>query len=209
VRAALAAASAGRRTAVLVALAAVVGGAVWLGGSWGRSDGGAGGRSGLAAAAASATGPAPSLTPPPSAVVALADRQEAPGSPAGWRQLVAGLYARRAQAFATGSAALLGDVYVADSPALAADEQALAALSARRQFARGFTPRVDRVTDAQLTPDGAQLRLVDSWSAYDLVAGGPDGAVEASAPARPQQPVRMDLTRTAAGWRIAAVTRLG
>ena len=48
--------------------------------------------------------------------------------------------------------------------------------------------------------DRGALRL--ALSATVVVALGP-------APARAEQPVRMDLVRNAAGWRIAAVTRLG
>jgi hypothetical protein len=186
---------------------AVVAGAVWLGG-WG----GVGNRSprptpsGAVAAARTTTSAARAA---PTTGVDLADSAEAPASVAGWRDLVAELYARRAQAFTTGSAALLGDVYTSDSPALAADERALATLGARRQVARGFAPRVDRVTGAQVTGDAVELRLVDSWPAYRLAGSDPESSAEETVAARPEQPVRMQLARTAAGWRIATVTRLG
>jgi hypothetical protein len=200
-----------RRAVLVVALVAVLGGAVWAGGRWGQGDAPA-----TAEAPAAARGswspapPAPDSTAGPSATRdaggGLADRQEPPGSAEGWQRLVAELYARRAQAFTTGAAALLGDVYAADSPALAADEQALAALAARRQETRGFAPQAGRVTEVQVSGDRAELRLADSRPAYDVVAGG--GAVVTSAPPRSEQPVRMGLVRTAAGWRIATATLL-
>jgi hypothetical protein len=146
---------------------------------------------------------APDSGPRPSAV----DRQRPAAGPAGWQRLVGELYRRRAQAFTTGSGALLGDVYTAASPQLAADERSLAALAAARQRVRGFRPRVQRVTAVTVSGDRASLALIDGWPAYRVVRA--DGSTVAPAPARGATAVRMVLARTPEGWRIDTVARAG
>ncbi|MCU1617469.1 MAG: serine/threonine protein kinase [Frankiales bacterium] len=186
-----------RRVLLLVAVVAVLGASIWAGGRWGRGSAPDAARASVASVA-----PAPASGFP--------DRREPPDSPAGWQRLVSALYLRRAGAFTTGSAGLLGDVYAAGSTALAADEQAVAALAAHHLLARGFAPQAGRVTDARVSDDRAELRLTDSWGPYQVVGSAPgDAEVVSSVPGRDEEPVRMELVRTAAGWRILTVTRLG
>ena len=127
-----------------------------------------------------------------------------PGSAAGWRR--AGVGAVRAAG--AGVHHRLGGRCSATSTrrtarALAADEQALAALSARQQVAARLRAagrrRHRRPADRRRrrAPAGGQLA--------GLRAGGTATArrtARAPAPAAGSR-VRMDLTRTAAGWRIA------
>jgi hypothetical protein len=129
-----------------------------------------------------------------------------------WQALVTELYGRRAQAFATGSGALLSGVYASDSPALADDVRAVGELAASHRQVEGFAPRVVRVDGVTVTGDTAVLRLVDDWAGYRVVAasGAPPGSdAVSSVPARAEQQVRMTLTRTVRGWRIASVVREG
>jgi hypothetical protein len=124
--------------------------------------------------------------------------------------VVTALYERRAQAYATGAAALFGEVYTSGSPELAADAQHLGALSAAGRLLRGFAPAAGPVREASGTGDRIQLTLVDGWPAYDVVgANAPEGPAVAEGPARPSTEVRLSLVRTAAGWRIDRATRIG
>jgi hypothetical protein len=218
-----------RLVGLLTAVVLVAGLAVWL--ATASSEGPPAGRRSTAShpadrtspqstAGTSATAariPAPgSATPrqsPSSAGAAAADtgpadRQDAPSSPEGWTALVEQLYRRRAEALSARSADPLTGVYTPGSPQLSADRSALDALRSAGGQLRGFAPGTLRVTDVgRLDPVAGrvELRLVDSWSAYEIV--GP-GTTVARRPARADAPVRMVLVRTAAGWRIDAVERL-
>jgi eukaryotic-like serine/threonine-protein kinase len=150
------------------------------------------------APAASPAAPA-AASPLPSAAPAATDRAQVPADAAGWREVVAELYRRRATAFATASAAPLAGVYADGSPLLAADRRAVEQLAARGQVLRGFTPMVRTVTALAATPGRAELRLVDSRPASDVVAAG---TVVDHTAARAAAPVRMVLVATPAGWRI-------
>jgi hypothetical protein len=152
-------------------------------------------------ASASTTAARPAVPDP------AADRAAVPSAASDWQRLVAGLYRRRAQAFATGSDAPLADVYTAGSPQLAADESGLTGLLAARRAVRGFAPRVERVIAVTVSGDRAVVALVDSWAGYAVVDD--DGRVVARVAARPATGVRMVLRRTAAGWRIDTAGRSG
>lgn len=137
-----------------------------------------------------------------------ADGQAVPSSPEGWAALVDQLYRRRAAALSTGSPDGLTGVYAPGSPQLSADRAALDSLRAAGRQLRGYGPGGVRITDVGRLDQSAgriELRLVDSWSAYEIV--GP-GTVIAGRPARAEAPVRMVLVRTAAGWRMDTVERL-
>jgi hypothetical protein len=145
---------------------------------------------------------------------APAGRAERPATEAGWKDVVAVLYARRAQAFATAASptavAALGRVYTAGSAERAADERQLRTLAAAGEQLRGFAPVVVRVTTASGSGPRVELRLVDRWSGYDVVAAtGPDGAALRRGAPRGDAVVRMVLVSTTAGWRIEEVQRLG
>jgi hypothetical protein len=159
-----------------------------------------------AAAAARSTSAAPSAAAP---ATAGPDTGEAPRDAAGWQRLIAELYRRRAQAFATGSAVPLGGVYTPGSAQLAADERSLGGLAAQRRVLRGFAPEVTAVTAAAVRGDRAELRVVDRWAAYEVVPAAPASApAVATAPARSDAGVRLVLVRRAAGWRIDSAERL-
>ena len=161
-----------------------------------------------AAAAEPAATPVPASPPPaPTSHPAGA----APATPSGevaWQRLIGELYRRRAQAFTTGAAPLLAEVYTAASPQLAIDEEGLARLADVGQTVRGFAPRIERVTSVAVTGDRATVALVDSWPAYAVVGPGERGTATA-VPARGATAGRMVLARTANGWRIDTVERVG
>jgi eukaryotic-like serine/threonine-protein kinase len=64
------------------------------------------------------------------------------------------------------------------------------------------------VTSVAVTGDRATVALVDSWPAYAVVGPGDRGAA-ATVPARAATGGRMVLARTANGWRIDTVERVG
>jgi hypothetical protein len=213
---------------MLVVLAVLLGAVAWAGGHWtggpvGRSTAGgdtASTRTGGASTGGvhdprpAAASPAASAEPsspggaPASADPASADEREQPATVRGWQELVGELYGRRARAFATGDAGSLGGVYVPGSAALAADVQALGALQAEHRLVRGFAPVVDEVTGVSAADGRVQLRLVDRWPGYDVVAANaPDGPALATAAPHAPAAATMVLVRTAAGWRVDSVTR--
>ncbi|HEX2075348.1 MAG TPA: protein kinase [Geodermatophilus sp.] len=216
-----------RRGAALAVAAAVLAGMVLVGTQWGRS--------GVPADSAAATpsGPVSSAAPPGSppseaggeptgtadpAPTGTADpaptgtAQPAPtgGPDIGWTEILAELYAHRAAAFATGSAAPLGEVHTADSPLLAADRQHVAALAAAGEVLRGFAPTPVRVSapGGSATGDRVELLVVDRWADYEVVAAAdPEGPALRRVAGRGEAEVRMVLVRTAEGWRIATAER--
>jgi hypothetical protein len=173
---------------------------------WVASRGGIGspGTEPAAAAGPAITSADTSPTAAPTASPA-AGSPEALSGPVAWQRVIDELYRRRAQAFRTGSGALLGDVYTADSPQMTADEEGLTELLAGDRVVHDFAPRVDRVSAVAVSGDRATVTLVDSWPAYTVVDGG--GRVVSRIAARAPTGVRMVLLRTAAGWRIDSAGR--
>ena len=187
----------------------------WLGVRWAAGAPGGGAGTVEAAVAADLTdrgapAPAPPAASPASEDAAPADRQERPESATGWREVVADLYVRRADAFGTASPERLADVYTDGSPLRAADEEHARGLAEAGEVLRGFTPTVaggDRVGDGT---DRVEMDLVDRWPEYDVVpAVAPDGPAVRTVPGRPETTVRMVLVRTGEGWRIESAQRLG
>jgi hypothetical protein len=124
--------------------------------------------------------------------------------------VLAELYDRRAEAFATASPGPLDGVYTEGSDQRAADIAFVAELAAAGEVLRGFAASVVRVTSATLAGDRAEVELVDAWPGYDVVpAGAGDGAAVRSEPGRPEATVRMVLLRTGDGWRIERAERTG
>ncbi|PRY50445.1 serine/threonine protein kinase [Geodermatophilus tzadiensis] len=220
-----------RRAAVALGVAGLVVGAVWLGTVWTRS--GPGGADGPAAAMAAATAGSPGTSsvsapsPPPAPSTARTPSPEptpsseptsspppaaGPGTAdADWPTVLTGLYARRAEALSSASAAGLGDVYTPDSALLAADRAYVEALAASGEVLRGFRPVVEEVTATGLPDAGGRvvLRLVDSWPSYDVVAvDDPGGVPRRTEAGRERTPVSMVLVRTPGGWRIESAGRL-
>jgi hypothetical protein len=66
------------------------------------------------------------------------------------------------------------------------------------------------VTAAQVDGDRVRLDLVDSWTAYEVVAAGrPDGAALRTVPGRASSAVHMVLVRVGNSWVIASAERTG
>ena len=183
---------AGATTAlVVVALTA------WLAVRWGSGE-----DPGTTVAAATA----PASTPDTS----VTEAGPVDGEPVGaeeWSAVVTGLYGTRAQAFATPSVELLGDVWVDGSPQRAADEAHARTLAVAGERLRGFAPTVADVAVVSRAPDRVELRLSDGWAAYEVVDA--DGASVRIEPARAVTPVRVVLVRAPAGWRLESAQRLG
>jgi hypothetical protein len=201
-------AAAGRRAALGLAVAGLVV-AGWLVAD--RFAGGSGPDTGTPVAAATARAePAPSAPPSDRTPgIPAVDLAEAPTSAEGWRAVVEELYRRRGEAFATGSAEALADVYAPGGPAGASDADQVASLSAAGEVLRGFVPAVVEMTAFDVDGDRAQLDLVDRWPDYAVVAAeDPAGAPLRSVVGRGDAAVRLVVVRTAAGWRIESGQRL-
>ena len=182
----------------------------------GPSDAGAGRAAPSAAAATTRAAPAPAAASEgeraespgasPPAGRTPGDRTAAPAVPATgeeWKQVLADLYARRAEAFARGSAAALAEVYSEGSELRAADERFVADLRTADQVLRGFAPSVVRVTVRGTDGEGTWLHVVDTWPEYDVVrVSAPDGPTLRTGPARPESAVLLLLVRAPDGWRI-------
>lgn len=137
------------------------------------------------------------------------DERHTPDSREGWMALLRVLYQRRAAAFETGAAALLDQVFAADSPQLVTDTAEVERLVAAGQVLRGFAPRVLGVLDIALGEDRATLRITDTLPDYETVPMGDVGAPAlASTPGRGPATVSMILVRTEDGWRIHTAARL-
>lgn len=206
-----------RRTAaaglVLVAVATALGGAIWLGASWG----GSGGAPVPAAERATVgTAPAPSGTraadadPVESGEQSPADRPATPADDAGWAAVLTELYGRRGAAFADADPTVLAAVHAPGSALLARDTEQVQQLAAAGQRLDGFAPRLVRLVEVTAqAPARFEVHLVDALPAYRVVrAGEPETSVVAEMPARGEAPVQLVLERTADGWRIADA-RLG
>jgi len=185
----------------------------WLGVRWiAGAPGGAGTVEAAVAGDLTDRGAPAPPRPPAEATedAAPADRQERPDSALGWREVVADLYARRAEAFGTAAPERLADVYTEGSPLRAADEEHARGLAEAGEVLRGFTPTVLAVTGVGDGTDRVEMDLVDRWPDYDVVpAVAPDGPAVRTVPGRPETSVRMVLVRTGEGWRIESAQRLG
>ena len=120
-----------------------------------------------------------------------------------WAQVLDGLDAARAEAFAAGDPAALQEVYAPGSPGLACDAALLQSLVDRRQTAHGLRHEVRAVEVLEQSPSGGRLRVVDVLAAYEVRDAA--GAVVSRAPARGERAFLVRLTRTAAGWRLVEV----
>jgi hypothetical protein len=133
----------------------------------------------------------------------------APSTGAEWAAAVTALYARRAEAFVSGSAEPLAGVWAEGAPQRQADEAHVAALAGAGERLRSFAPTVADVTVVRSDGDRTELRLTDGWGTYEVVrADDPAGPALRTGPARPMTPVRVVLTRTPGGWRMLSAERL-
>ncbi|MGY1699649.1 serine/threonine-protein kinase [Geodermatophilus sp. SYSU D00766] len=216
--------SAVRRLGAGVGTAALVVVAVWGGLAWSRSGPGA---APVAVAGESTVSATPSTSPeraaarPASSPPASTPSSPVPSLPVpspaptveetDWTAVLTALYERRAEAFGTGDAALLAEVYTADSPLLAADRAYLAALGAAGEVLRGFRPTVAQVAVTGVAgADGTvQVQLLDSWPECAVVSAAvPDGPVLRTEAGRAPARVEMVLVPGPDGWRIGSAGRL-
>ncbi len=223
-----------RRVAVVSGTAVVLGLVVWLGGWWGSEPSAPAPEPPvLADRAASAPGrpepaessaPVPAPAPAPATVPAPAPAPVPDPAPApvpaqtdgavpveDWAARLTELYQRRAEALATGSAALLEGVYAPGSTLLAADRDTVSDLAAAGEAIRGFAPEVvgAAVLDGSGDDGRVTLRVVDRWPAYEVVrAADPGGPALRPVQPRGEAEVRMTLQVTAGGWRIASAERV-
>ena len=183
-------------TAVLAALLAGAAGWQLVRGT--TPDAAAGQPDPPAVSSSGASAPATATTPAPPDD----GRADAPGSPAAWRSVLDDLYAARARAYETASVDRLDAVYPGDSPLRSADAAEIARLRSAGAAVHGFAPEVVEVRSATRTGDRVELRLVDRWPAYTVVAG--DGT-EHAVPARGERLVAMVLVRDQdGGWLIGS-----
>ena len=198
------------RAAVAALVLAGLAGVVWLGldrvGGEGPDPGAEVSASPVAAASAA---PAPEPTSVGRRAPA-ADSTETPRTASGWRPIVEELYARRAEAFATGAADQLDGVYTEGSSLRTADEAHVRALVDAAERLQGFAPAVHEVSHVDVDGARAVVDLVDSWPEYEVVGAGrgEEGVVLRTAPGRPATAVRMVLVQTGQGWRIEGAERL-
>lgn len=124
----------------------------------------------------------------------------------GWEQVLDGLDATRAQAFADGDLTALAETYAPGSPGLASDTALLQALVDRRQTAYGVRHEVRRVEVLEQAPEHARLQVVDVLPAYDVLDA--EGEVVSHRPGRGERSFVVELARTGGGWRLVEVRPL-
>jgi hypothetical protein len=171
----------------------------------------AGGEAAVAAVSSALPGPATSGRDAPAAEAATPAVEEphaVPASAEEWVGVVAELYRRRADAFATASPERMADVYAPGSPLLVADAEHARVLAEAGEVLRGFAPTVGEVGEASLTGDRVHLYLTDSWPDYEVVpAARRDGPAVRTGTGRSAAGVRMVLVRSGGGWRIESAER--
>lgn len=127
----------------------------------------------------------------------------APGSADNERQVVEGVDAARAAAFAKADPQGLLAVYAPGSPQRESDLVAISALARLRRIALGVRHDIRSVRVRKRSPDRLDLDVVESLRAYQVrdVAG----SVIGSAVAGPDVHVEMLLRRVDAAWRVEQV----
>jgi serine/threonine protein kinase len=169
-----------------------------------------------AAAVSPAPAPSPSPAPPaaPSPSLApLAAPAPSPSPPAApapptapdWVAVVDALTQARARAFATGDEQALLAVYAPRAPGLAADRARIVDLARAGQRAHGLRHRVHSAEQLSAGADSVRLRVVDELAGYELRDLA--GAVVLRGAGRPRAAHVVELTETAAGWRVVSIGR--
>lgn len=145
----------------------------------------------------------------PSIAVPSSAGPTATGEPVGestsWADILAGLDAARAAAFAAGDTAGLTRVYAAGSASMERDAAALAELNARGLRAVGLTLQIEQVDLVSASVDGTLLRVVDRLPPYQLVDS--TGAAVESPPGRESTTWLLTLTPGPDGWLISEIVR--
>jgi hypothetical protein len=125
--------------------------------------------------------------------------------PIGWIAVLGGHDHARQRAWATGHRAPLAAADAPGSPAERQDLALLHVLHARGVVARGWQPRIDRVTEVSRTSLRARLRVRDRLSAYELVAH--DGTLRHRAAARGPGWWLVDLRQVNGTWLTWSIQR--
>lgn len=203
-----------RRLVLVVAVLAAVAGSGWLGVQWGRgADAAAPAARAGSTTTATAPGPPPTTAAGPTVPAPAVpgdrppvdvDTTTAPVDAAGWAELVAQLYTRRADALRADPAALAG-VYAPGSALRDADAAWARELAAAGQQLLDFAPQVVSVGEVVPVPGGVQVGVVDRVPDYTVVSAAGEQAV----PGRTDRPVALTLAATSAGWRIAGAELTG
>jgi hypothetical protein len=120
-----------------------------------------------------------------------------------WTPVLEELYAARARAFAAADETALAGVYAPAAPGGAADARLVRALAAAGRTAEGVRHQVTAVDVLAAETDRAELRVVDILGPYDVRDDA--GAVVARRPGRGEAAHRVQLARTADGWRLVEV----
>lgn len=137
---------------------------------------------------------------------ATADARRAAATPAAPDQAtIARLDAARSAAFAAGVPGRLTAADAPDSPALAADVDAMSIMLSHQGRARGLAPRLFTVTLLSRTGDHAVVRVVDELPPYDFVT--PAGKIIARSPGHSRQAHEVRLRLVSKQWRYEAVTK--
>jgi len=181
---------------VLVAVG-LLAGAVFAGVGWASHE-----RSASASVepAAGPSGVAPSFANSPAATTssaAVAGNQQ-------WARVLAALDDARDRALTDVDPDELGSVYVASSPALAADRETMRELVVAGEHARGLDLRLTSVTVRSQSPTAVVLDVRDVLPAYDLVRA--DGSADHQA-GRGERSWLVTLRAQQAGapWRIDTI----
>lgn len=134
-------------------------------------------------------------------VILVAIRAASPAPDDQWATRLAELDRVRAEAFATGDASLLHDVYAVDSPGLQVDRRAIAAYARRDGRVQGAELRVLSCRVLRQGSTHVRLDVVDQLAPARVAWG--DGTTTRLPLDRPTRRVVV-LRRTDAGWRIDA-----
>ena len=123
---------------------------------------------------------------------------------AGPDEAVVALGALRAQAFATGDAAMLRAADAAGSSALDADLALLKQLEASQVLLQGITFHVGDIRVVDESAQAATVRLTAATGAHHVVRRD-DGSVVATVAQGPPRPVVITLVRGESGWQVSEV----
>jgi hypothetical protein len=118
-----------------------------------------------------------------------------------WAEVLAGLDAQRAAAFATGEPEALHRVYAEHTAALRSDVDVLRGYVRRHLRVAGLRHELVSVDVLRETPDRVTLRVVDTIPAFRVL--DPDGRVVERLTGRPERAWVLTLVRSGARWQIS------
>lgn len=144
----------------------------------------------------------PTLTPPPPSAPVGTGTPRAQPSPAGPVAALTALVDERARAYREADASLLDRVYLPGAPAAVADRADVRALRRAGVRYEGLRYAVVGPVIERVGTDGCVIRARIDTGRFVVRRAGATGQVRAPAPGTT---LRLHLTRTPAGWRIANV----